>query len=308
VEVERRFTKGVGFQVFYNLTNVFKAGANGFGADSLLSPVSSFLPGAVPNDDVERIKLLLYQRDTTVPKQQVRWNWIWQLPFGRGKAVGRNMNRWLDAVAGGWQLTGMGSWRTHYFTLPTSIWPTGDPVEYYGHKYPIEDCRSGRCTPGYLLWNGYIPAHQINSVDPKTGRPNGIMGVPAEYKPAEAPLWPYPADYATRNAQNDRNYGYYGSNTVGITVSNGTRQEVTYGALHPWINQPMSSTNTWNLSASVNKSFRITEGVKLRLQMDAFNALNSPGNSPTPNTMGIVSAATNYTTARQVQLSGRLSW
>ena len=62
-------------------------------------------------------------------------------------------------------------------------------VEIYGDKYPIEDCRSGACFPGYLWWNGYIPANQINSVD-RNGKPNGVMGVPANYKPAAAPLIP----------------------------------------------------------------------------------------------------------------------
>jgi hypothetical protein len=108
------------------------------------------------------------------------------------------------------------------------------PVEYYGHKYPIQDCRSGSCIPGYLMWNGYIPAHQINSYDAKTGKPNGIMGVPADYQPAAQPLWPYPADYRDRNKTNDPNYGYYGTNTVMVPLANGTAQEIAYGALHPW--------------------------------------------------------------------------
>jgi hypothetical protein len=308
VEVERRFSKGMGFQIFYNLMNVSKAGANGYAADSVLSPASSYVPGAVPTGITERMSLLLLQRDTTVPKQQIKWNWIAQLPFGRGRSLGRNMNKWLDAAAGGWQVTGMGSWRTNYFTLPTSIWPTGTPVEFYDRKYPIQDCRSGSCIPGYLMWNGYIPAHQINSYDAKTGKPNGIMGVPDNYKPAEAPLWPYPKDYPSRNAQNDPNYGYYGTNMVSIPVSNGTKQEVTYGALHPWINQPVASTNTWNMSASVNKTFRLSERARLRLQMDAFNVFNMPGNSPSANSLGIAYTNTNFNTPRQLQLSGRLNW
>ncbi len=31
---------------------------------------------------------------------------IWELPFGRGRAYGSNMNRWLDTMAGGWQVQG----------------------------------------------------------------------------------------------------------------------------------------------------------------------------------------------------------
>lgn len=306
--VERRLHKGYGFQVFYNLMNITRAGANSYNADSTLSPVTSYLPGVVPTDPSERIDLLLRQRDTTVPKEMVKWNWIVELPVGRGKSIGRHMSRWLDAIAGGWRLTGMGVWNTRYFTLPTSQWPTGNKLEYYGEKYRVEDCRSGACIPGYLLWNGYIPAHQINSVDAKTGKPNGIMGVPADYKPAAAPLWPYPANYPTLTAATDPNYGLYGSNTVVVPLASGARQQVTYAALHPWINQPILATNTWNFDASLNKNFQFTERMRLRIQMDAFNAFNMPGNSASPNTMGIAFTNTNVNTARQLQLSARFYW
>jgi hypothetical protein len=308
VEVERRLHKGVGFQVFYNLMNVAKAGANGYASDSTLQPVSSFLPGTVPTDDKERMRLLLLQRDTTVPQQQIKWNWIVELPVGRGKKLGGHMNRMLDAVVGGWQVTGMGTWRTNYFSLPTSLWPTSTKREYYGHKYPIQDCRSGSCISGYLMWNGYIPAHQINSYNAKTGKPNGVMGVPSSYKASAEPLWPYPADYADRSAQTDPNYGYYGTNTVKVPLTNGTTQEVAYGAINPWINQVVASTNTWTVDASLQKSFSLTERAKLRVKVDAFNALNMPGNSPSANTLGLAYTNTNLNTARQLQLSGRLSW
>ena len=43
-------------------------------------------------------------------------------------------------------------------------------IEVYGKKYPIQDCTSGACYPGYLWYNGYIPAYRINNVDPKTGK------------------------------------------------------------------------------------------------------------------------------------------
>jgi len=134
-----------------------------------------------------RNRLLNYKRDISVPKQRIRWNWIVDLPFGKGKWLGHNSGKALDKVIGGWQLAGSGTVRSNYFTMPTDVYSTGAPIEVYGKKYPIEDCRSGTCFPGYLWWNGYIPANQINSHDAQ-GRPNGVMGVPANYKPAAAPL------------------------------------------------------------------------------------------------------------------------
>ena len=308
VELERRLSHGIGFQVFYNMMNVEKVGANGYASDSTLLPATSYAPGAVPSDLTQRENLLLRERDTTIPKQQIHWNWVVDLPFGRGQAVGGHMNKWLDAVVGGWQVTGMGTWSTNYFTIPTTYYPTGAKIQYYGHKYPVQDCTSGKCLPGYLLWNAYIPAQYINSVDAKTGKPNGIEGVPANYQPAEAPLNPYPANYLALNSTLDPNYGLYGTNTVTVPLSNGVQQPISYGGLNPYINQFVSSTNIWSFDASLGKNFHLNERVRLRVQMDAFNAVNVPGNSYSPGTYGVAYTNTNVNTPRQLQFSSHLYW
>jgi len=233
IEFERRYSHGYGFQIFYNLINTFRAGGNGWMADSSVQPLSYFLPGAVPADTHARMKLLLYMRDTVVPKHDLRWNWIVDLPFGKDKLVGRNANALLNAFIGGWQVAGLGRLFSNYFSLPTNIYPTGVPVQYFGHKYPIQDCRGGVCQAGYLLWNGYIPAFLINSHDPKTGKPNGIEGVPDNYQAAMSPVLPYPANYPSLSAKTDPLYGYYGSNTVFIPLNDGTLQQVGFGGLNP---------------------------------------------------------------------------
>jgi hypothetical protein len=317
LELQRRYSKGIGFQVFYMLMNVNKAASHGWYSDSSLAPTSSFLPGTVPSDHGERMRLLLYARDTSIPKHEVRWNWIADLPFGKGKILGRNAHPVLNAVIGGWQVSGLGRLRSNYFSLPTDMWPTGQPVEYYGEKYPIEDCRSGVCRPGYLKWNGYIPAHQINSVDPKTGKKNGVMGVPANYKPAVAPLWPYPADYPSRSSATDPNYGNYGTNYVWLPVTNQAAPyridlagETAASPLHPWINQPVLSTNLWNCDAALSKNFSFKERLKLRIQIDFFNVFNVAGNDPSAGSDGISPAWTNANPSgpRVMQLSARLAW
>jgi len=317
-EVERRFSKGAAFQVMYMFVNSTKAANHGWYYDSAVEPVTSFLPGTVPTDEHQRMRLLMYGRDTTVPQHEIRWNWIVDLPFGKGKPLGRNAGGWLNALIGGWQVSGLGRWNTNWFMLPTNNFPTGVPVQYYGHKYPIQDCRSGQCRPGYLMWNGYIPAMQINSHDAHTGLPNGVEGVPADYKPAVAPLWPYPADYYSRSAATDPNFNYYGTNTVWIPVTNGTPYQIDitpYGngglagsPVSPWINQPILSTNTWVQDASLVKNFAFKERVNLRLQFDFFNVFNIPGNSPSAGGDGIVSTYTGYNSPRTMQISGRLTW
>ena len=311
LELERRFSKGYGFQLFYNLINTFRAGGNGWMADSQVAPLTSFLPGAVPTNTHDRMKLLLYMRDITVPQHDIRWNWIVDLPAGAGKPLGRNAHGFLNAVIGGWQVAGLGRLYSNFFNLPTNIYPTGAPVKFYGHKYPIQDCRGGICQTGYLLWNGYIPAFQINSHDPVTGKPNGIEGVPSDYKPASAPLNPYPADYPTRNAKTDPLFGYYGTNTMFIPLNDGTQQQVNYGGLNPFINQPVLSTFLWNCDASMFKTFKIKERANLRMQFDFFNVFNIAGNNPTPiDNTGVILKNTNANPSgpRVMQLSMRLTW
>jgi hypothetical protein len=311
-ELERRFSKGAAFQVMYMFVNSNKAANHGWYYDSAVEPVTSFLPGTVPTDRTDRMRLLMYSRDTTVPQHEIRWNWLVELPFGKGKPIAKNASSLLNAFIGGWQISGIGKWQSNWFMLPTGNYPTGVPVQYYGHQYPIQDCRSGACRPGYLMWNGYIPAHLIN-------KPNGVMGVPANYQPAVAPLYPYPADYASRTAANDPNFNYYGTNTVFLPITGSSTPyqiDITpYGngglassPISPFINQPILSTNTWVQDASIFKSFSIKERAKFRLQFDFFNVFNMPGNSPSAGGDGIVSTFSNYNNPRVMQASGRLTW
>ena len=316
IELERRYSKGFGFQVFYMMMNTNKAGAHGWYDDSMVSPVSNYLPSTVPTDHQERMRLLMYKRDTTVPQHEIRWNWVADVPFGKGKRILGNSNKFVNAFIGGWQISGMGRWQTKWFSLPTGAnWPTGEKVEYYGHDYPIQDCRSGSCRPGYLMWNGYIPAHQINSVD-ASGKPNGVMGVPSNYKAAVSPLFPYPADYRSRSAATDPNYANYGTSYVWLPVTNDPtglyRMNLSGGyngsPVHPFINQPILATKLWSVDTALFKSFSIRERAKLRVQADFFNVTNTAGNPWGAGADGLVSTFSGAQGPRSVQLSARLSW
>jgi len=45
-------------------------------------------------------------------------DWVYRLPFGRGRAFGANSGRFMDAVVGGWQFSGLGRWTSG---LPFSV-------------------------------------------------------------------------------------------------------------------------------------------------------------------------------------------
>jgi hypothetical protein len=174
----------------------------------------------------------------------------------------------------------------------------------YGYKYPIENCTSGKCYPGYLWWNGYIPANLINSKDPVTGQPNGYMGIPADYKPAVQPIWPWPAS----PNRSDPMYGFYGTNTMWVKLTNGSVQRTTWAGLQPLRNQFLPSVRQWNLDASLFKAIPITERFQARLNVDFFNVLNHPGNPNSVASTGILSTQSSGTSPRQLQLTLRLTW
>jgi hypothetical protein len=303
LELERRFNKGYAFQLNYSLTNALVSGAD-------MYETNNYIPGAVPAGYDERNSLLNYQRDTGVPQHRVKWNFLIDLPFGSGRLLGHNARGILEKVIGGWQLAGLGSLRTNHFTLPTDNWSfTGAPIEMYGYKYPIEDCRSGSCIPGYLWWNGYIPANQINSRD-ANGRPNGYMGVPANYKPAVAPLIPWGSTAMPVNAPSNTVVSqFWDTNTVWIPLNNSQTQRVNYNDnLHPWRNQHLPSVRQWGLDASLFKQVKIGEAVKIRFNADFFNVLNAPGNPNSVGSNGFLNTRNSGNSPRTLQLSLRVSF
>ena len=301
-ELERRFSKGFGFQLFW-------VSGNTLGTTGTIQQTDNFLPNAIPVGERERNRFLNFQRDPNTPKHQFRWNWIADLPVGKGKAIGGNLRGFVDKVVGGWQVAGTGNFRSNYFTLPTNLYPTGNPIEQYGEKYPIEDCRSGVCFPGFLYFNGYIPANQINSVNAQ-GKPNGVMGVPANYKPAAAPLIPWGSTTLPANAPaNTVLTPFWDTNNVWVPLNNNTVQRLPFNDnLVPWRNQYMSAPNQWFLDASLFKFTNLTEKVALRLNIDFFNVLNNPNNPIAVANDGILSTRNSGSAARVVQLTVRLQF
>ncbi len=304
LEFQRRYSRGYAFQIFYVMGNALRAGGNGF-RDGLITTTNAFLPGAVPTDVDARNRFLNYQRDTDIPKHRLRWNWLVDLPVGQGKWLGGAAGPKLNRLIGGWQVAGFGTLRSNYFALPTSNWGALNPITVYGTQYKIEDCRSGRCIPGYLYYNGFLPANRINSYD-RNGVPNGIMGVAADYKPAHQPVIPIPADGGSAA---DPNFAFYNTNTVFVKLKNGNLQRTTLDTnLHPWTNQYLPAPWSQGLDASIFKTTRITERVSLRFNGDFFNVLNMPGLPAVNSDTGIISLQNSANPARQLQLTLRLIW
>ncbi len=311
VELERRFNHGLGFQLFWNHGNTFLVNRDTDDTQSIdaMQSLNAYLPGTVPTDFDTRNRFLNYKRDPNTPKHQIRWNFIAELPIGRGKALLGSAKGITQKLVGGWQVAAIGNTMQGWWSLPTTYYPTGNPIEYYGFKYPIQDCTSGSCFPGYLYFNGYIPANRINSVD-ANGKPNGIMGVPANYKPSTAPLIPQGQTALPPNAPAGTNVSsFWDTNNVWIPLNNGQVQRVVYNNnLNPWRNQYVPLPWQWFQDASAFKFIAITEKVNLRFNVDFFNVFNHPNNPTAIASTGILSTRNSGSGARTTQLGARLQW
>lgn len=310
IQAQRRFKNGYGFQVFYVLTNALRAGGNGW-RDQYVSPYSNYLAGFAPENEEERNRFINYRRDTDIPKHRIRWNWIADLPIGKGKMLFDTSNKFFNAVFGGWQFAGIGNIRSTYWGLSTANWNLGE-VEIYKKPIKIQDCRTGNCYDGYLWYNGYIPANQINSVD-ANGRPNGVMGVPSDYVPAHKPLIPYGAPVSSFPCGQTNTANFWDTNQVGVQIKNAAGatvcQTVTYNpGYHPWAKSYFLRPFNWTLDSSLYKTFKLSETMKISVNIDVFNVFNMPGlNAPDGGT-GIASARNSFNSPRQIQFTGRFSW
>ncbi|MGD0497991.1 MAG: TonB-dependent receptor [Bryobacteraceae bacterium] len=312
LEVQRRYSHGYGFQFYYSLSNAFEDSnrvANGGGPT--FTPASTYLPGAVPTDFNALDRFLNYTRDTGIPHHQLVWNWVADLPFGRNHLLASHAGKALNGVIGGWQVAGTGNYQSRYWTLPsTNYGPMTQPIMYGVKQFPIQNCTSGvsTCVPGYLDWNGYISPPTINRVN-AAGQCTGICGIPSTYTPSNLPLIPYGQTALPVNAPASTNLStYWETQEVWIKLQNGTVVPVAMNTNLPaWRQQYIAAPWVFTMNASLFKVFDLTEAVKLRFNADFFQVLNNPGLG-TPGSNGILSVQSSNNSARNLQLTLRLTW
>jgi hypothetical protein len=304
LEAERRFGKGMAFQFFYVLSNSMSTGATpSQGGDFTVNAIDQadrFLPGAYPTSVEDRVRFYRYSRDGDIPKHHIRFNYLFDLPIGRGKKFAGNVGSGLNRLVGGWQIAGYGTSNSRWFSLPATNFGAVSPVKMYG-KVPINDCRGGACFAGYMYYNGYLPATVIaDSSGRCAASPTAcVFGVPSGYVPVSAPINP-------AIIGGDANFN--NNNNVVVRLKDGSNTTVAYdNGLNPLRNQWVEGPWITNLSASLYKTVDLTEKLKLRLNLDAFNVLNQPGIG-TPSTEGIISLRNSAQGARVLQYTARISW
>jgi hypothetical protein len=122
--------------------------------------------------------------DTT---HQFNTNWVYDLPFGRGQHFGASSNRWVNALVGGWQWSGLARWTSGF---PTTI-------------------STGCCFPtNWELYSSAIldgPKPQTGTFTDKNGNPN-LFKDPTTA--AQSFRFSHPGESGQRNEL--RGPGYFG--------------------------------------------------------------------------------------------------
>jgi hypothetical protein len=302
INYQRPFKHGVAYQAFYVYSRAFRVGGNTF-RDNVIYPAQNFAPGVLPagmdtgtilNPSRALNRYENYHVDTAIPLHRVSFNGIVELPVGKGKRFLGNSGKFLNALLGGYQVAFVGQVVSQSFQVSSSNWGATAPIDIYKSGAPITDCRSGVCHPAYLWFNGYISPTVIGAAK------NGITGIPSGYTPYQAPI---------NNTPGTPNFG---NNNVTVTLKNGS-QVVTGYSPGPAGSNPYSQTVlpgpfNYMTDMSLYKVFSLAERVKLRVNVDAFNAFNIQGRVNPSASDGIESLQTSYWTPRQIQFTARLSF
>lgn len=241
-----------------------------------------------------------YQQDSSQPTMHIRFNWLVDLPVGRGKRFFGNSNKFVDEIIGGFQLAGDANiFAPLVQTTAQTNWGAISPLHIYKHKYQVTDCTSGPCYKEYLWFNGYQSPAKTTGVAGSNCTSSCLSGLPADYVSNQAPI------------DNDPLSTDFGDNNVYVTLSDGTQLSVPYDAgptntnylAKTWIHGPLN----WPIDASLFKVFPVTEKVNLRVNLDAFNVFNMPGENA-PGTGGLQKFNTSHNAPRQLQITARLTF
>lgn len=151
VTMRKRFTSGYQFDFNYtwsktmDMTSIWGgrgAGAEGYSTWIVTNPWDRNSQRAVADYDM---------------RHQFNANWVAELPFGKGKRFGTNTPAVVDAIAGGWQLSGL-------FRLTSGL-----PISVLN----VRGWPNGWCCPHYGEVVGVVPAQTNNRNAPLIGGGGG---------------------------------------------------------------------------------------------------------------------------------------
>ena len=115
VSLQKRFSQGLQFDFNYTYS---------FSFDNNSSVANTVIGGLIY--DLTNPKAGFGPSDFDI-RHLINVNGIWELPFGRGKWIGRDVSGWANELIGGWQLSGIFAYRSG---LPFSVGTNSFPVSF----------------------------------------------------------------------------------------------------------------------------------------------------------------------------------
>ena len=209
---------------------------------------------------------------------------IWELPIGRGKKVFGEMPKWVDAVVGGWQLTGQYSLQS------------GSPVQFTTNGTATSDTNR-------FFYDGQdaaLPRDQRNLN--QWFDTSHFLAFPSK----NTDISSYPSWTGVQNLP-----GYSYKPTAGDTIRNGVYQDFgNYISTVPTRYAHIRTDNVNSLSLGIYKNFRFAERYRLQFRFETFNTLNhptfgGPNADPNSSSFGVVSPA-QVNNPRSVQMALKL--
>jgi hypothetical protein len=304
IEIERRFSDGIGFQAFYVYNHtLITADAGGFSHGGgrindtngraqypffnnlyqVPNPVGPYFTSP-PSD--EELRRLIYLNSYNVPPHRVSFNGIVDLPFGRGKRLAGDVSNAVNQVVGGWQVAFIGSWRSGFYrSVSTSKGVFGDYTIAPGDRPKIQ-----------IFGKDQI-VYFAGDFDPNSCTAN-CEGLTSLVNP-------------DRSQRVLRPYGESFNNRVPVTLNDGTVRNTNVLAREvfwPFAKNNWMGPRNWNVDLSIFKHFYVTEEVNLRFTADFFNFFNHPNNTSPNTSTGLLDLTGQANEPRTIQFSLSLRW
>jgi len=180
---------------------------------------------------------------------QINANWIANLPFGRGQRFAGNANGFVNALIGGWQVSGLARWTTG---LPVSVdngpnWPTD--WQYTGLAQMLVHPKTGRfkdpATGAVNLFADPATAQgEFTTPYPGgTGSRNVLRGDGyASWDMGLAKRWNLPKEGTTLQFRweifNVANLTRFNAQTIGATIPSLAESPVNFGTYGGLLTEP----------------------------------------------------------------------
>ncbi|HYO84624.1 MAG TPA: hypothetical protein VES20_24695, partial [Bryobacteraceae bacterium] len=294
-EFEKRYSNGFLVQAFYTFSrSLTTSDADGFvsgngninavGGATAQVPEAQQLLGA-PQMSYDDLLRLVYYNSGFVPAHRVRYNGLYDLPFGKGRTFGGSASGFVNQLIGGWQLSAIGDWRSgNWQGVSSSRYLFGDPTLSDDQRLLLTFNRR----PQRLWFKGDFDVTQAEGID-------------------QAQLQALiPRDPSQRVL---RQVGPLGDNRLPVTMANGTTRLTTIGDTVNWnARNFFRGPGSWNADLTLSKYFTIREGVSLQFSADFFNAFNHPVDVDPNSTTGLQDLSLQANGPRVIQLRARFSW